>query len=138
MNTLSDYRTLVLGMLGDPAGRRYSNDMLDLALRQALAEWGTYLPGTWTVRDLDDAPETAVEDGDSMTLTKGAAAFAMEIRARSVTEVFGKRPEDTERLIEQADGLKKQFETELAGLSFRKSLAEDPWPEKGWTERDRR
>ena len=130
--TLTDYRTLVLGTLGDPTGRRYSNSMVDLALDQALAEWGCYLPGMWTISGLNRAATTTINDEDSMTLTKGAAAYAMEIRARSVTEVFGKRPEDTERLIEQADRLKAQFETELAGLSSREFMSEDPWPEKGW------
>ena len=134
--TLTDYRTLVLGTLGDPTGRRYSNNMVDLALDQALAEWGRYLPGTWTISGLNSATTTTIDDEDSMTLTKGAAAFAMEIRARSVTEVFGKRPEDTERLIEQADRLKAQFETELAELSLEKTFSEDPWPRKGWAVRN--
>lgn len=135
--TLSDYRALVLGILGDPSGRRYSNDTVDLALKEALAELQRYIPDEagYTIRNLDNAGDTTVDDEDSIMLSKGAAGFAMEIRARSVTEVFGKRPEDTERLIEQAGILKAQFETEFAAASLQKSLNADPWPVKGWAER---
>ncbi len=135
MKTLSDYRTLTRVLLGDPAGRRYSDETVDMGLLEALSEWGRRLPGEWTIEDLDGASETTVADEDAVILGKGAAGYSMGIRARSVTEVFGKRPEDTERLFDQADRLRADFESAAADRSRRMAAREDAWPEKGWPDR---
>lgn len=38
MKTVSEYRTAVLTVLGDPGGRRYSEEQIDLALKEALGK----------------------------------------------------------------------------------------------------
>ena len=52
----------------------------------------------------------------------------MQIRARSVTEVFGKRPEDREALMTQADDLIKEFINELNLVALNDSFNYSPWP----------
>lgn len=59
---------------------------------------------------------TTVPDDLNLALSQGAAGHALEVRARSVTEVFGKRPEDTEKLLAQAAALKQAFKEFVAGI----------------------
>ena len=197
MRTIDDYRAGCLVMLGDTAGRRYTNAMLDAGLREALpvyrsfcprretvtqtvkavdgnslllppmppgveiqtariegGEWlefSTYQTDRWlymklygfpsmagagtqllmtlgvphTIRDLDGATQTTVPDAHAGVLIKGAAGYAMRIRARSVTEVFGKRPEDRAALMDQAEGMTTEFFSDLARLQ---PAAFDPMP----------
>lgn len=40
MRDVVDYRRDMLTILGDAGGRRYSEGMLDMGLREALAEYG--------------------------------------------------------------------------------------------------
>ena len=189
MKTISDYRTETLVLLGDAAGRRYSETQLNTAIRQALSMLRKYLPNkdtiektvaavngreitlVWsptpdaeiltirnangevltaadyrtgtrtylqfynspmipgvgdtlsleiglphTIKNLDSATDTTVPDDLFLTVCTGAAGYALQIRARSVTEVFGKRPEDTERLLEEADRMIAQYSGDLRGL----------------------
>lgn len=187
MKTVSDFRADMLVILGDASGRRYSESMMDMGLREALTHYRSYYPkketisqkildnegggmlvlpgfldpeieiltvrsenGDWinfseyrndrnvylqlpfsadvpavgsmlwlelscphTIKGLDDRKQTTVPDGHALTVCKGAAGFAMRMRARSVTEVFGKRPEDREALAAQAEVLISDFEREL-------------------------
>lgn len=73
--------------------------------------------------------QTTVPAGLSLTVCSGAAGYAMRIRARSVTEVFGKRPEDTVRLIDQSNTLIGEY---LAELGRDTLIAHDPLPRGGW------
>lgn len=204
MKTISEYRTAVLTVLGDPGGRRYSEDQVDLALKEALGKLGTFRPNRetvkvkiaelrgkeaiikWvpdassdvlTVRDesghwycaadyrtggkmylqlygdvfvgegdtllleishphriqgLGGETSTTVPESLSLTVAAGAAGYAMRIRARSVTEVFGKRPEDTERLMEQSEILIGEFLAELGEADFREAMHFSPWPLRGF------
>ena len=50
MKTISEYRTAVLTVLGDPGGRRYSEEQIDLALKEALGKLGTFRPNRETVK----------------------------------------------------------------------------------------
>ena len=84
------------------------------------------------IRDLDGARMTTVPDSLMLTVCTGAAGYAMRMRARSVTEVFGKRPEDTENLIAQADTLETAYLAALNELSLSESLHRDPWPHLGF------
>ena len=80
-----------------------------------------------TIKDLDDKTQTTVPDAHSMILCTGAAAHSMNIRARSVTEVFGKRPEDREALTTQAEALLTEFWRELKSLARQQALRRRPW-----------
>ena len=204
MKTISEYRTAVLTVLGDPGGRRYSEEQIDLALKEALGKLGTFRPnretvkvkiaelrgkeaiikwgpdpssdvltvrdetGHWycaadyrtggkmylqlygdvfvgegdtllleishphTIQGLGGETSTTVPESLSLTVATGAAGYAMRIRARSVTEVFGKRPEDTERLMEQSEILIGEFLAELGEADFRDAMHLSPWPLRGF------
>ena len=80
-----------------------------------------------TISGLDDAVNTTVPESLTGTFCTGAAGYAMQIRARSVTEVFGKRPEDTENLIAQSNTLLAEFCDDLQGGRSR-----DPLPRGGF------
>lgn len=189
MKTISEYRAETLILLGDAAGRRYSEAQLDTAVRQALGMLKKYLPRKETVkvkaassehgevvlnwcpgtdaeiltirneggevlsasdyrtgvktylefynsrnipaagdaltlelglphsiRGLDEGQNTTIPEDLFMTVCTGSAGYALLIRARSVTEVFGKRPEDTERLISEGNKLLRDYTAELRGL----------------------
>ena len=77
------------------------------------------------IRDLDGAQNTTVPDAHALTVCTGAAGYAMRIRARSVTEVFGKRPEDREALSSQANRLLADYLRDLGQLQ---PAALDPLP----------
>ena len=201
MKTIDDYRAQCRILLGDEAGRRYSDAMIDMGFREALGIYGSYLPRIeevqtrisayennaavipWafpdpmmvlgmrrnsskdemlfslktqpgklyvnfhepvrpsvgeqlqiemsvphSIKGLDDANRTTVPDPYMTVMCKGAAGYAMRIRARSVTEVFGKRPEDREALMIQADDLVIEFLNELKQISLVESYNKNPWP----------
>ncbi len=75
---------------------------------------------------------TTVPEDQFLTVCSGAAGYAMRIRARSVTEVFGKRPEDTERLIEQSETLVTEYLQQLRDESADIGRYIDPWPYRGF------
>ena len=85
-----------------------------------------------TIRDLDGAAQTTVPDSLANTVCTGAAANALRMRARSVTEVFGKRPEDVERLMQQADLMDRFFINQLKELLWKEKTKHDPWPRHGF------
>ena len=205
MKTISDYRSETLILLGDTAGRRYSETILDTAVRQALDLLRKYLPDKETeavtaaaregqeivlnwcpastaeiltirnaggtvltaadyrtgartylqfyntpsvpevgdtltielgqphrIKDLDGSETTTVPEDLMLTVCTGAAGYALQIRARSVTEVFGKRPEDTERLLSESSHLETQFIAALDFAAFAASVHRDPWPGPGF------
>ena len=102
---------------GDSISRCSAGDVLELTAG---------LPHS--IKGLDERETTTVPDRHGLTLCKGAAAAALRIRARSVTEVFGKRPEDGENLLRQAETLSLEFLAELRQAAYRESLRRDPWP----------
>ena len=205
MKDVTEYRADMLTILGDASGRRHSEDMLNMGLRDALDDYGNYYPRRETIRkavsavngndvqlqgfappdgqvltvrnesgrwlyftwyvadgkmylrfqDGEDVPKegdaltlevavshtikglgagtiTTVPESHALMVAKGAAGYAMKIRARSITEVFGKRPEDREALNSQANALIREFHADLGHLSFRESLRYDPYPKRGW------
>lgn len=204
MRSVSDYRADVLTIVGDAAGRRYSESILDMGLREALGEYRKYYPrkelirtrvtgfeaggksavvpwlldasaevlsvrsetdgeelnaacyaepgrliitSPWKtfrmdevlritvsvphmVKGLDEAKQTTVPESHALSLATGAAGYAMRIRARSVTEVFGKRPEDREALSHQADGLIADFTRRVEKIALHESFQRAPYPRK--------
>ncbi len=197
MQTIAEYRSNCLTILGDAGGRRYSESMLDMGIREALQSYQQYCPrrmtfkqrvtgidgetvilqplpegctvltartdaGDWLtfaeyrtdtglelhcygasslpavgdvltmevscphmIKGLSGAAMTTVPDGHALMLCTGAAGYAMRIRARSVTEVFGKRPEDREALSSQANRLIGDYTREL---QQNQNAARDPLP----------
>ncbi len=90
------------------------------------------LPMPYRIRGLNDASDTTVPDAHALMVCTGAAGYAMRIRARSVTEVFGKRPEDREALAVQADQLIAAYSKNLQKISLIRSFQQDPWPESNF------
>lgn len=80
------------------------------------------------IKGLDDASQTNFPDKYAMILIKGASAASMRIRARSITEVFGKRPEDGENLISQSQEMWESFLRDLHRLE----KTYDPLPRGGF------
>ena len=199
MRTIEDYRAGCRIVLGDAAGRRYSDDVIDMGYREALVCFGQYSPaketiygtltsvnartgilsgipgpdteilsirtaegkklhwtGEWngqklylhfsdritpgtgdrlqleiavphTIKGLDQAKKTTVSDTNALLLTKGAAASAMVLRAHSVTEIFGKRPEDCDNLIAQSEKLHGSFIQGLKVIALLSGCDQAPW-----------
>lgn len=84
------------------------------------------------IKGLDESQQTTVPEDLFLTICTGAAGYALQIRACSVTEVFGKRPEDTERLISEGKHLETQFIAAIDLAAFAASLHRDPWPGPGF------
>lgn len=201
MRGIEDFRGSCRVLLGDAAGRRYLDDVLDMGLREALGVFRSFCPrresmmmtvrsrkgislvlsgmldpgteiltirdgdGVWLIygeyrtdteimincygtgqrvpqpgerlqlqvspphriKGLDDGTVTTVPESQSLILCKGAAGYAMRMRARSVTEVFGKRPEDREALMQQADQMINEFLAELGNFARLESCRRLPW-----------
>ena len=200
--TVENYRTDIRTILGDETGRRYSDSMIDMGLREALSAYRTFCPrketvkqrvsavegvsvvlpgfldpgievltarnesGYWLefgeyrteekvylncygmenlpvagelltlelscphfIKGLDKADRTTVPDLHALTVCIGAAGYSMRIRARSVTEVFGKRPEDREALMSQANRLLTDYMNEMSRMQ---PAVYDPLPRGGF------
>lgn len=79
------------------------------------------------IKGLDDAQQTTAADIHSLTIAAGASGYAMRIRARSVTEVFGKRPEDREALMNEAEQMIAEYHRLLKETSLTGSYRQYPW-----------
>ena len=79
-----------------------------------------------------DWPGDPFPDPLALTLVTGAAGYALLLRARSVTEVFGKRPEDRAALTQQGEDLIRQFVRELDAKADAGFFGRDPWPQNGF------
>ena len=79
MTTLAVYRSQALDLLGDAAGERYTNAVLDAAIRQVLAEYNASSPY------MDEAEHTIVVTSRSQPLTGLAGA---SINLISIVQVF--------------------------------------------------
>ena len=79
------------------------------------------------IKGLDDAQQTTAADAHALTIAAGASGYAMQIRARSVTEVFGKRPEDREALMQQADQMIAAFLNQMKEITLTESYRQYPW-----------
>lgn len=82
-------------------------DMLQLSIR---------IPHT--IEGLDQGSRTTVNEWDRLLIAEGAAGYAMLMRARSVSEVFGKRSDETERLFEEGSRMVDDFIRELSDGGF--------------------
>lgn len=86
-----------------------------------------------TLAGLDGELTTTLPERDTLLLAEGAAGHAMRIRAASVTEVFGKRPEDGASLLRQAQTMLDSFRNSLTILSQNSGSAPLPaFPRKGF------
>ena len=81
------------------------------------------------IKGLSGAAMTTVPDAHALMVCNGAAGYAMRIRARSVTEVFGKRPEDREAISTQANELIADFNRNLYAAQ---PSSLDPLPRGGF------
>lgn len=70
-----------------------------------------------SIQGLDGSEITSVPVMDRLLLCEGAAGYSLQIRASTITEVFGKRPEDAGRLLQLSHELLIRFYAALADLS---------------------
>jgi hypothetical protein len=82
-----------------------------------------------TIKGFLNGTITTIPDTHENTVCLGASGYAMRIRARSITEVFGKRPEDREALMNQADSMITEYFSQLATLQ---PASHDPLPRGGF------
>lgn len=75
------------------------------------------LSGHHTIEALSEASDTSVPDGHADILCQGAAGYAMQIRASAVGEVFGKRIEDYNNLLQQGKLMIGRFLQTLEEIS---------------------
>ncbi len=75
------------------------------------------LSGHHTIETLSEASDTSVPDGHADMLCQGAAGYAMQIRASAVGEVFGKRVEDYNNLLQQGKLMIGRFLQTLEEIS---------------------
>ncbi|HPB40953.1 MAG TPA: hypothetical protein PLD39_08815 [Flexilinea sp.] len=70
-----------------------------------------------SIQGLDSSAITSVPIMHRSFLCEGAAGYALQVRASAITEVFGKRPEDSARLLQLSRELLDRFHAVLADLS---------------------
>lgn len=123
--------TLIRLWLGDPNARRYRDEEIDAALTLALADYRrALLPTALKIPVLDPV---LIPHEYTTEVTQGAAGYALQIRARAITEVFGKRPEDREALEHQGQEMIDRYLSNLDILSRLGTANDyDPLPITGW------
>ncbi len=121
MQTIGEYEAAIRILLGDENRKRYSETMIHTAMRTALTEYSRFFPGR-SEPPQNDPQQPAAEDGipsaHAVEICRGAAGYAMQIRAAAVTEVFGRRSEDVRSLLQQGETLCGRYRKTLAALSL--------------------
>lgn len=77
----------------------------------------------------DSMTETSVPYIHAVTIAKGAAAYALRIRANAVAEIHGKRMEEINALRHEAKTLFNEFRLELAERGISEKGLYEPLPD---------
>lgn len=85
------------------------------------------------IKGLYEASASSVPDGHALMVSSGAAGYALLVRARAVTEVFGKRPEDGQNMSAQGQRLIEQYHEDLSAAGARRGGFGGAYAETGWT-----
>lgn len=106
-------------LLVDVANIGWDTDLLDQAIRIALADLGSVLGTAQTIAGLDGAEETTVETIDLACLQIGAAAYAARARALDLSEKvsLGQGPQTT--MVEYGRDMLAQFRILLGRITQR-------------------
>lgn len=106
-------------LLVDVANKGWDTDLLDQAIRIALADLGSVLGTAQTIAGLDGAEETTVETNDLGCLQIGAAAYAARARALDLSEKvsLGQGPQTT--MVEYGRDMLAQFRVLLGRITQR-------------------
>lgn len=86
-----------------------------------------------TIAHLNNASITSVPDGHMEIICRGGSGYAMQMRAASITEVFGRGAEDYETLIRQSAVLIQRFLQDLEALSITMSEYNHALPTAGFS-----
>lgn len=79
-----------------------------------------------TIEGLDGAAATTLPAVSEPAFTAGAAAAACSLRAGSLAESYGARPEDAARLLETSRSWQQRFEHMLTGLKVLQEFGYPP------------
>lgn len=144
-HVLASIRDQVEINLMDSSNLIWSTTILDEAIRAALADISRVYGDVLTLKDLDSATATTVEDLDAYALVKGAAAHALVFRVIGRYEEATPEPNFTPKLASLAAARMAEFRVYLAQMNqvIRQGVLEDkqestdvPYTQWDWEEED--
>jgi len=106
---LADFRTAILALLDDPGLARYTNALVDEALRWAIVEYAAAGNANYDIKDLDGAVTTTLPAADSVNVEVGAAGYCALIRSISRTETINLNQAVADNLRKTADRYLTEF-----------------------------
>ena len=119
---LAGYRTQVRALLVDAGSAVWADATIDQGMRQALGDLARVYGGTSapTVKDLDSATVTTVEDADASVLVCGAAGYAARSRTIDLSEMHTLGDQVPGALLNGAASLLETFRSLLEIVRRRK------------------
>jgi len=106
---LADFRTAILALLDDPGLARYTNALVDEALRWTIVEYAAAGNANYDIKDLDGAVTTTLPAADSVNVEVGAAGYCALIRSISRTETINLNQAVADNLRKTADRYLTEF-----------------------------
>jgi len=106
---LADFRTAILALLDDPGLARYTNALVDEALRWAIVEYAAAGNANYDIKDLDGAVTTTLPAADSVNVEVGTAGYCALIRSISRTETINLNQAVADNLRKTADRYLTEF-----------------------------
>lgn len=134
--TLATIRDQIETRLADEVNLIFRTQMLDEAIRAALAGLSDALGAVHTLADLDGALETTLEACDFPVLVAGGAAFALSFRVVGKSEEASPAVDRSEGLYRLANDWMNRYQALLIQLRLRTfhESADQPHSAWEWTE----
>ena len=130
--TLASIRDQVEINLMDTANLIWSTTVLDEALRAALLDLGRVYGKELTIKDLDSATQTNIDDQDLYVLVKGAVAHALVFRAVGRFEEDTPEPRIIPHLATHANNASMEFRAMLNFVDLRLKQSSNSSPHAPW------
>lgn len=138
MTTLASVRNQIETRLADEVNLRFSTEMLDEAIRAALAGLSAALGAVHTLGDLDGALETTLEGHDLPVLVAGGTAIALSFRLVAKSEEAAPTVNQSEALYRLANDAMNHYQSLLIQLRLRTfhESSDPPHSDWAWTEEE--
>ena len=132
--TLTTIRAQVETQLMDVANLTWSDDTINEAIRQTLADLSRIYGELQTLDLLDGATETTFDDLDQQPLVLGAVAHALTFRVIGRFEEATPEPKLAAQLADFSQLLMEEFHAHLTQTQLRKfqESTSSPYPSSGW------
>ncbi len=118
--TLTTIRAQVETQLMDVANLTWSDDTINEAIRQALADLSRIYGELQTLDLLDGATETTFDDLDQQPLVLGAVAYSLTYRVIGRFEEATPEPKLAAQLADFAQSLMSEFQGQLVQTQLRR------------------